>query len=100
MPRYRLTELAEEDLVSIWTWIARESGEERADPVIDRLEQRFRLIAGMPGMGKPRDDLAPGLRCLAFRPYLILYRSQPAGVDIVRVLHGGRDIEAVLEHGQ
>jgi len=37
---------------------------------------------------------------LGERPYLILYRVLPEGVQIVRVLHGARHIDrAVFEEG-
>ena len=34
----------------------------------------------------------------AFRNYLIFYRELPDGVEIVRVLHGARDIQRILEN--
>jgi len=33
----------------------------------------------------------------AFRDYLIFYRDLSDGVEIVRMLHGARDIQRILE---
>jgi toxin ParE1/3/4 len=47
-------------------------------------------------MGRRREELAPGLRSFAMGLYLIFYMPMTNGVDIVRVLHGFRDIETVF----
>ena len=43
-------------------------------------------------MGRLRPDIAPELRYLAVGNYLILYRTVPNGIQIVRVIHGARDL--------
>jgi toxin ParE1/3/4 len=47
-------------------------------------------------VGPARPDIAGDARILVERPYLILYRLVPEGVQIVRVLHGARDIDGAL----
>jgi toxin ParE1/3/4 len=47
-------------------------------------------------MGRRRDELAPGLRSFPAGRYVIFYLPLTDGVDIVRVLHGSRDIETVF----
>jgi len=44
--------------------------------------------------GAPRDDVAPGIRHLIVGEYLILYRAREDAIEIVRVLHGRRRIDA------
>jgi toxin ParE1/3/4 len=57
---------------------------------------------GMPGMGAPRPQADPalsGLRMLAvdgFESHLIFYLPAGQGIELVRVLHGMRDIAAIL----
>ena len=46
--------------------------------------------------GRARPDIAPDARVLVERPYLILYRLVPGGVQVVRVLHGARRIDRPL----
>ncbi|MDX8511684.1 type II toxin-antitoxin system RelE/ParE family toxin [Mesorhizobium captivum] len=47
-----------------------------------------------PFSGAPRDDIAPGVRHLIVGEYLTLYRVGEDAIEIVRVLHGRRNIEA------
>lgn len=47
--------------------------------------------------GRSREELAPGLRSLAFGRYVVFYMPLPDGIDVVRVLHGSRDIDALFE---
>ena len=86
---------ARSDLAEIWDYIADDS-EARADAFIDTLDERFQTLAASPGMGRLRDDLAEGLRSFPVGRYVIFYRTVPEGVEIVRVLHGARDLNAVF----
>jgi toxin ParE1/3/4 len=44
--------------------------------------------------GRARDELAPGVRSFPFGRYVVFYVPRNDGVDVVRVLHGARDIDA------
>ena len=69
-----------------------------ADRIRDEIFGAFEELARMPGMGHFRSDLcAEPLRFWRVRDYLIIYRSEKHPVEIVRVLHGKRDIQALLE---
>ena len=94
-PRLSRTALAENDLIEIWTYVARDSPA-AADRVLDRLDDRSTLIAQVPGVGARRDDLGPGLRCLTVGSYLVVYRQIGDEVEIVRYLHGRRDVRQLL----
>ena len=48
-------------------------------------------------MGRVRSELAPELRSFPVGRYVVFYLPCPDGIDIVRVLHGARDIETVLQ---
>jgi toxin ParE1/3/4 len=87
---------AQEDLVQIWIYIAMDS--ERAfDRVLDAIEGKFDALGDFPEIGGARDDIRPGLRMLVSSEYVILYRVSADGVDIVRVVHGQRDLEALKD---
>ena len=47
-------------------------------------------------MGPARPDLRADLRYFVAGHYLILYRAQANGVEIVRVLHGARHLPNLL----
>jgi len=84
---------AEEDLIATWLHIARDD-EAAADRLLDRIEARWQQLATYPFSGAPREDIAPGIRHLVVGEYLTLYRVSEDAVEILRVLHGRRNIEA------
>ena len=87
---------AEADILEIWGYIAEDSVVE-ADRWVDRLDEKFSLWATQPMMGRGRDELTPGIRSLVFGRYVVFFEPLPDGIDVVRVLHGSRDIDASFE---
>jgi toxin ParE1/3/4 len=88
---------AEVDLLEIWDFIFQAAGERRADAFIDRIKATFGNLETFPEMGKARPDFGYNLRSITEGNYLIFYQPTSDGIDIVRVLHGARDFEALLE---
>ncbi|MFN7895451.1 MAG: type II toxin-antitoxin system RelE/ParE family toxin [Cyanobacteriota bacterium] len=86
---------AKADISEIWEFIAEDS-DDQADAFIDLIDQNFQLLAQKSGLGRRRKELAEGLRSFPVGRYVIFYLPIPGGVQIVRVLHGARDIEAAL----
>ena len=85
------TRQAREDLIDIWLHIAADDPG-AADRVLDRLEMAAMNLIENPRMGPARDDIRRGLRYLVSDTYLVLYRIIDGGVEIVRVVHGRRDL--------
>ncbi len=52
---------ARDDIADIWGYIAEDS-ELQADAFVDRLDEKFQLLARQPGLGRVRQELALGLR--------------------------------------
>jgi toxin ParE1/3/4 len=80
---------------------ALEGGERLAERFIDALRAAFDTVAKHPGIGSPRyaHELGmEGLRCwkLTTFPYLVLYVEREDRIEVMRVLHGARDIPATL----
>lgn len=95
MPTIKRTAQAEEDLIDIWLYIAHDDVR-AADRVLDNIEEKFLLLADQPGLGPARPDIAPDLRYSPVRRYLILYRQITDGIEIVRVVHGARDVPTLM----
>ncbi len=95
MPRLRLSETAEFDLIDIWDYVARDNPR-AADRYIDAVYAHCRELAESPTVGRLRPDLAPGLRSSPFRSHVVFYEVSDDAVDVVRVLHGARDIPVIL----
>ena len=79
------------DYESIWHYIARDNPD-AADRLIRDFEHHLDMIAKMPGLGRAEEDLAPSLRSFPVGCYLLYYRPVEGGIELVRVLHGARDI--------
>jgi toxin ParE1/3/4 len=86
---------AEDDLIEIWGHIAGDDWR-AADRVLDELERRTILLEWHPEIGRERTDIAPGVRYVASGNYLILYRVLEDCVEIVRYVHGRRDLKEMI----
>ena len=86
---------AEADLEEIWWYIAQDNPD-AADRLLDQIEERCTALAGFPMMGVRREELLPSLRSLAVGNYVVFYLPLDDGIDMVRVLHGMRDIDALF----
>jgi toxin ParE1/3/4 len=92
--RVVLRRSAFEDLNSIFTWIAVDSGAEFAEAYVRRIRNLCYSLSDFPNRGAPRPDLGPKLRTVVFeRKAIIAYTVEEREVQIVRVLHHGRDIQ-------
>jgi toxin ParE1/3/4 len=96
MPPLRITPRAILDLVEIWSYIADDSVE-NADIFVDQLNEAMQKLCRHPGMGRQRDELAPRIRSFPYQRYVIIYRPDSNALEIVRVLHGARDVESGFE---
>jgi toxin ParE1/3/4 len=54
-------------------------------------------MATQPRMGRARPELDTELRSLPFGRYVIFYAPTADGIDVIRVLHSGRDIERLFD---
>ncbi len=86
---------AEADLLEIWANIANDKPS-AADRFLDTLEQRIELLSRHPRIGEARPDLAAGVRGFSVGSYVIFFRPIRDGIEVVRVLHGARDIPAIF----
>lgn len=86
---------ARQDLIDIWRYIA-PNDLAAADALLDRIDEKCALLARHPRLGVERSDIRPGLRYLVVGAYLILYRIIEDGIEVVRVVHGRRDLFNLL----
>jgi toxin ParE1/3/4 len=90
--RIRRTDRVDQDLIAIWLDIAKDNPT-AADQVLDAIEGRWQQLAYHPYSGVARADIAPGIRHLVAGQYLTLYRVTGDAIEIIRVLHGRREID-------
>jgi len=85
------TRASREDYGEIWAYIAlRDSA--AADRLLKSLDETLRVIASNPQMGRKVEELAKNLRSFPFGNYLLFFRPIDDGIQLIRVLHGARDI--------
>jgi toxin ParE1/3/4 len=99
--RYHLSPEAKNDIIEIRDHLVGEGGVRLARYVLHELTVAFRLLADHPEAGHRRDDLTPlPVKFWPVFSYLIAYDPIARPVGIVRVLHGRRDVAAILKRGQ
>lgn len=86
---------AEEDLLEIAFYIA-EDNPEAATSFPERIERICALIASSPLIGRRRAELGPEVRSFPVDRYLIFYHPVRGGIEVLRVLHGARDIPSLF----
>lgn len=92
MNRYKISQLAEQDLEDIWIYLA-QNNQIAADKQIANILNRLPMLAQFPDMGQVRDDLGERLRSFPVKPYIVFYIKLDNGIEIVRILHNSRDID-------
>lgn len=85
------------DLLDIWNYIAEDSPN-AADKFLNLIQEKLQLIASFPLMGENKSEIIDGLRCFPIGNYLVFYFPINDGVEVIRVLHGARDITEELLH--
>jgi toxin ParE1/3/4 len=84
-------------LIDIWSYIAA-NNPDAADRRIDEIEALFNHLREYQSLGLERDDIASKLRGFIRGRYLVLYQLDESrrSVQIVRVIHGTRDLSALF----
>ena len=95
MPRIIRTPAAEEDLWEIVLHIARDN-EDAAFRLADAINERFELLVRFPTAGPARPELLPELRSFPVGNYLILYKPIDDGIEVMRVVHGARNLRRLF----
>ena len=92
-----------EDVQESASYLAGEAGATVADRFLDAVLDQTASLAGMPRMGAICRLAHPALKDLrrlpvnGFENWLIFYRPTKGGIEIIRALHGARDIESILD---
>lgn len=95
MSSYSFSDAAVQDLDNICEYIARQNSK-AASQLFDAIRKKCKLVANFPNMGKSYSKLAVNLRGFVVEDYIIFYYPRDDGIDIVRVISGYRDFEALF----
>ncbi len=91
----RFSELARNDLRAIHEFIA-DDKPKAASQYMAILKQSCQLLADSPLLGVQREEYR-GLFKFPVDNYLIFYRPTKTGIEVIRILHGSRDIEPIIK---
>jgi toxin ParE1/3/4 len=90
------------DLDEAAAYIQEHGSPQRALRFLRAADSTLATLAGMPGLGaryEPDEPVYAGLRFFPItrhRKYIVFYRPLPGGIEVLRVLHGARDIPGIL----
>jgi toxin ParE1/3/4 len=90
--RVSKTRLAEQDLDDIWFHIAFDNIE-AADRVLDEIAEACGLLARHKQTGRARPELAPDLRSFPIKRFILFYRPDVNGIELVCALEGARNVD-------
>lgn len=95
-----LTQGAEQDLASLYDYIADYDCVANADHLLNRLMSAVDRLAQFPERGShPKELAALGIkeyRQITFKPYRVIYRVMDNRVVIYLIVDGRRDMQSVL----
>ncbi|WP_419164054.1 type II toxin-antitoxin system RelE/ParE family toxin [Candidatus Palauibacter sp.] len=94
---YQLSRTAEDELEEILLYVAEQSGVDRALLVHGSFVEAFEQLAEVPGSGSKRTEMT-GDRVRWWRVFdwVVLYDWESSPLTILRVLHGARDLDRLL----
>ncbi len=89
-----------DDLRALYDLITDAASPERAFGYVEEIRRHLLGFADFPQRGTRRDHIRPGLRTIGYRRRItIAFLVTEAEVVILRVLYGGRDVDALLRGG-
>jgi toxin ParE1/3/4 len=106
MARVLKREAAKRDLTQQWVWYAETANIEVADRFLTAVDSTLEMLASQPESGSQTFTHKTDLRGLrrfpvldGFEKILVFYFPLQDGVDLIRVVHGSRDLERLLAEG-
>jgi addiction module RelE/StbE family toxin len=94
----RYLPIAQDDLISIFDFIAQDSPN-RALSFVEKLDERIGLLEQHPLLGRiPRHPKLReyGYRVLIIEAYLVFYIVRGQDIEIHRVVHGSRNLDHLI----
>jgi toxin ParE1/3/4 len=90
------TDQAETDLAEILDYLE-DRNPQAAERLATAIDERCSLLGQLPLMGRTREELSPGLRSVVIEQYVLFYRVTATAVEVLRILHGARDIDTIIK---
>lgn len=93
MPRVIYAPAADDDLLAIAEYIARDKPE-AARQWVANIQATCTILSTHPEMGEPRPQFGvSGCRSFSVGNYVIFFRGVSGGIEVARIIHGSRDMQ-------
>lgn len=92
----RRTPTSRKDYAQIWDYVAEHGSTRAADDLLRTFDEKLKLLSDFPKGGQARPELRPRLRSFPVGNYLLFYRPLRGGIELVRALHGARDLRTLF----
>lgn len=93
MARVVYAPLAEQDVRNIAAYLVEHSQSLTVGfRFLDAIEYRCSQYASQPELGERCADLGRAVRRFTVGNYVVFYRAAQTGIEVLRVLHGSRDV--------
>jgi len=83
------------DYLQIFVFVG-EQNIDAAQRLVEMFDRNLEMLSDMPGLGPRRPELGKGVRSFPVGKYILLYRAIDDGIELLRGLHGARDLRRVF----
>jgi toxin ParE1/3/4 len=87
--------MSRRDFETIWDFVARDNPP-AADQLLQTFDEKLKLLSDHPKAGRARPELRPRLRSYPVGQYILFYRACRGGIELIRVLHGARNMREIF----
>lgn len=94
--QYILAPAAIQDLQELTDYLA-DIDLESAERLLNKFENKCRYLVKFPKIGRTYSYIRPDLRGLPLNGHIIFYRLSDETLEILRVVKGNRDLEALFD---
>jgi toxin ParE1/3/4 len=95
LTQYIIAPEASQDLEEISAYYAIQNIE-AGEKLIGELENKCKYLVKFPNIGRSHGTIRPDLRGISCSGYIIFYRVGETTVEILRIVYGSRDLEALF----
>lgn len=95
MSRYIISPAAIRDLEEITDYFATRNVD-AGDRLLNEFTKKCRYLTQFPHIGRTYREIRPYLRGVLMQNYIIFYRNINDGIEIMRIIKGDRDLEAIF----
>jgi toxin ParE1/3/4 len=96
MSQYIISPEAIRDLDEITSYFA-DRNVNAGDRLLDEFTRKCRYLTQFPLMGRRYTEVRSYLRGIPMQNYILFYRILDDGIEIMRVVRGDRDLEAIFD---